>query len=223
MVMENQNLVNDFGAGVADLTSRHDGKALYNYTPRVELQHHIHIADAEAKLRAGLQYYLGEKYQWLPAYDKVVEWLTDNKGRGLLCQGSCGLGKTVICQYIIPVLINRYARKVPNCYTAIDMTQKFDTIQDKCGALLFIDDIGTEPVEVNIYGNRHIPFNEIVDSCERKGGLLVITTNIRTTRATDPTTGLSIPSIQERYGLRTLDRLRAITKVIVFEGKSMRG
>lgn len=216
--MVEQSLVNEFGAGVESLSAKEQGKSLYNFSPHQRLQHFIAIPDAEAKLRAGLQYYLGGGYTWLPAYDKIAEWLSDNKGRGLLCQGTCGLGKTLICQYILPVLINRYARKVPNCYTAIDMTQQFETILGKCGAPLFIDDIGTEPVEVNLFGNRRVPFNEICDTCERRGGLLVLTTNLRTTLATDT----AIPSIEGRYGLRTLDRLRAITKVVVFEGESMR-
>ena len=45
---------------------------------------HISIPNARERLEAGLHHFLGDKAQWLPAYDKVAEWLTDNKGRGLL-------------------------------------------------------------------------------------------------------------------------------------------
>lgn len=218
--MVNEALVNSFGAGVSDLTQTENGKRLYNFAPYHPLQHHITIPNAKEHLKAGLQYYLGDKFQWLPAYDKVADWLTDNKGRGLLCVGTPGLGKTLLCQNILPVIINQHMRKVPNCYTAIEMTQQFEAIISKCGSLLFIDDLGTEPVEVNLFGNRRVPFNEICDTCERKGGLLVLTSNLRTTRDANNPNNLSI---EERYGLRTLDRLRGITKVIRFDGPSLRG
>ena len=191
----------------------------FGYDPYPE-RLHIAIPDAREQLMAGLQYYLGNEAQWLPCYDKVVEWLTDNKGRGLLCVGTCGLGKTLICQNILPMLIYRNTKKVPDTCTAIEMNGRIDALlNSKC---VIVDDIGIEPVETNTYGNRRVPFNELCDQAERRGSLLILTTNLRTTKKVDPDTGLAIPSIEERYGQRTLDRLRAITKVIKFEGPSLR-
>ncbi len=219
------SLVNDFGAGVEYLG------ADFNFTPYHRLQHHISIPDARDKLAAGLQYYLGDRAKWLPAYDEVADWLSDNQGKGLLCVGLYGLGKTLICQYILPVIIHRYTNKVPNCYTAIEMTRQIDDILKK--SLVFIDDVGTEPIEINTYGVRRVPFNELCDACERRGSLLVLNTNLRTDmerlkedspagRRGDPDPRRS-PSFEERYGLRTLDRLRALTRLVVFSGQSMRG
>lgn len=217
--MVNRDMINDFAAGVRELTHTENGQNVYSFTPYKPLQHHIAIPDARDKLMAGLRYYLGDDVVWLPAYDQIAEWLTDNKGRGLLCYGGFGLGKTLICQYILPVLIKRYANKVPRCITAFDMTRHIDTLMNRCGGLLFIDDIGTEPSETVTFGTHRIPFNEICDACERMGGLLVLTTNLRTTASSS----CPMQSIEERYGLRTLSRLRALTKVVTFQGDDMRG
>ena len=145
----------------------------FGYDPYPE-RLHIAIPDAREQLMAGLQYYLGNEAQWLPCYDKVVEWLTDNKGRGLLCVGTCGLGKTLICQNILPMLIYRNTKKVPDTCTAIEMNGRIDALlNSKC---VIVDDIGIEPVETNTYGNRRVPFNELCDQAERRGSLLIITT-----------------------------------------------
>ena len=60
------------------------------------------------------------------------------------------------------------------------------------------------------YGNRNIRFPDIVDEAEKKGNLLIFSTNC------------SQEKMMEKYGDRTVDRLRAITKKIVFRGKSLR-
>ena len=50
-------------------------------------QVHITVPDAKDVLWRGLNYFTGGKAQWLPEYDQIVQWLTDNRGRGLLCHG----------------------------------------------------------------------------------------------------------------------------------------
>ena len=69
-----------------------------------------------------------------------------------------------------------------------------------------MDDIGTEGQSV-IFGERRWAFPEIVDEAEKKGKLLIVTTN------------LTKDELSGRYGDRTLDRLRAITKPIIFKRK----
>lgn len=180
---------------------------------------HIQIPDARQQLAAGLRYYLGADAKWLPCYDEIAEWLSDNKGRGLLCIGDNGLGKTLICQNIIPVLFQQNLRKVVKTCTAIDMNTQLDELLH-C-KLLGIDDVGTEPLEMVNYGVRRIAFSELVDMSEKKGTLLIISTNLRTNRGTDRN-GSNIPSIEDRYGLRTYDRLKAVVKSVTFKGHSMR-
>ena len=70
-------------------------------------------------------------------------------------------------------------------------------------------------------GVRRIAFSELVDQSEKQGTLLILSTNLRTTHGTDKD-GNIVPSIEDRYGLRTYDRLKAVTKTVVFRGKSFR-
>ena len=60
------------------------------------------LRDADMLLMKGLAYAIGPTAQWLPEYDGVVEWLADNQGKGLMCIGDCGRGKTVITRDILP-------------------------------------------------------------------------------------------------------------------------
>ena len=75
--------------------------------------------------------------------------------------------------------------------------------------VIYIDDVGTEDIS-NIYGNKRIPFAELVDAAEKEGKLLIISTN------------LDEDHLKEKYGERVVDRLRAITRKITISGKSMR-
>lgn len=168
---------------------------------------HISVPDAEKHLRAGLRHFCGDKAVWLPDYDRVAEWLSDNKGRGLLLMGSCGLGKSLIGMRIIPLLLNYYCRKIVYVYTAQELNVKPDEVLGK--HIIYVDDIGTEDIS-NIYGNKRVPFAELIDAAEREGKLLIITTN------------LDLESIKDRYKDRVADRLLAITKGITITGNSFR-
>lgn len=156
--------------------------------------------------------------RWLPCYEQVAAWLADNQSRGLLCVGTCGLGKSVICCQTLPYLFRRHFDLETMVVTATEMNQRIDELLKYCGRnrIIVIDDLGSEPVSV--YGRR--PFFELVNNAEVTGTLLIITTNLRTTRDTNQQR--NYPSIETRYGVPTLDRLKAITKVAVFTGDSMR-
>lgn len=168
---------------------------------------HISVPDAKNVLMRGITYFAGEEARWLPEYQVIADWLTDNNGRGLLCTGNCGRGKTMICGKIIPLLLNHYCRKIVTCFDAQQMNAKIDEI--KRLHIIYIDDVGTENVSVK-FGEKRIAFAEIVDEAEKKGKMLIISTN------------LSTDEIQAKYDVRVLDRLRAITKLVVFDGESMR-
>jgi len=143
----------------------------------------------------------------MPEYDEVVRWLSDNDYRGLLCLGNCGLGKTLICGKILPILINHYCKKLISCYDALQMNANIDAVKSK--HIVYVDDIGTESLSVK-YGEKRLAFAELVDEAEKRGKLLIITTN------------LSTDEIREKYGERTLDRLKGITKTVLFTGQSFR-
>ena len=44
-----------------------------------------------------LRFALGD-YTWLPEYDQIIDWMSDNKGKGLILIGKKGLGKTVFAK-----------------------------------------------------------------------------------------------------------------------------
>lgn len=180
---------------------------------------HIRIKNAREQMMAGLRYYLGDRAKWLPCYDEIADWLTDNKRRGLLCVGNPGLGKTLICQNIIPVLLQQNVGKIVKTYSALSMNTSLDTLLRQY--MLGIDDVGIEPLETVTFGVRRIAFSELVDNSEKNGTLLIVTTNLRTNHGVDDK-GNIVPSIEDRYGLRTYDRLKAIMKSVKFTGKSMR-
>lgn len=165
------------------------------------------ISSARQHLEQGLAHFVGEEYQWLPEYEKVAKWLENNNGRGLLCFGNCGRGKSVMCGKIIPILLNHYCRKIVSCYDSQTMNNDIDDVKKK--HIIYIDDIGIERESVK-YGERRLAFPEIVDEAEKKGKLLIITTN------------LSLEEIEKKYGERTKDRLIALVDVVLFKGKSLR-
>lgn len=166
----------------------------------------ISIPDAKRILWNGLNYFVG-KAEWLSEYEEVSNWLSDNKGRGLLCYGNCGRGKSLICWKIIPLLLNHYCHKIVACYDAQQMNADIDAVKQK--HIIYIDDIGTENVSVK-FGEKRLAFCEIVDEAEKRGKLLILTTN------------LSLDEISQKYGERTMDRLVAITTRVKFKGESLR-
>ena len=172
----------------------------------------INIPDAEKRLRGGLEYVVNMKSgcnaEWNERnYRPIVDWMTDNKGKGLLMFGGCGLGKSVIGMYILPLLIKDVHKKVVNIFSAQELNKNIDEILKL--HIIYIDDIGTED-NLNSYGNKRMPFAELCDAAEKKGKLLILTTN------------LSIDELTQRYGDRVVDRLIATTKAVPFTGDSLR-
>lgn len=54
------------------------------------------IPNAKEALIAGLEEVMRHKVEWLAEYDQIVNWLTDNQGKGLLLIGPPGVGKSEI-------------------------------------------------------------------------------------------------------------------------------
>jgi DNA replication protein DnaC len=72
-----------------------------------------------------------------------------------------------------------------------------------------LDDIGTEDIAVS-FGNKRAAFSEIMDAAEKKGKLVIITTNLQK------------EEIVQRYKERVYDRIISTTKRIKFSGNSLR-
>ncbi|MBB4037014.1 DNA replication protein DnaC [Dysgonomonas hofstadii] len=170
----------------------------------------VRIPGAEDVLAAGLRYFLsrsGGEMQWLPEYGQVASWLTDNEGRGLFLYGNCGRGKSLLCRYVIPAILLGYCQRVVSVFDTSEMNSRLDYVLSR--NLISLDDIGTEEVS-NVYGNKRLAFAEIMDSAEKYGKLVIVSSN------------LTVAEIKKRYGDRVLDRVVATTKRVLFEGESLR-
>lgn len=160
---------------------------------------------------------VGQEAQWLPEYEKVVEWLKDNHNKGLMLYGDIGLGKSMICRDIIPyILDSKYfeANNTSCCIVYDSFVLNYKATEelelDRYGIkFVVIDDVGREN-ELNHFGTKRTIFNEVVDYAESHGIVLIITTN------------LNLEKLKDKYGARTVDRLRALVTPVLLTGKSMR-
>ena len=167
----------------------------------------INVEEPKKLIERGLKYFFGDKGEWLPEYETIATWLSDNKGKGLLCLGDGGRGKTFVCERILLSIIEHI---YPYLKTNIIRGYTIASDYSEClGGVLFIDDIGVE-MDSRSYGEKRNVFNQIVDDAERNKWLLIVTTN------------LTIDEIIKKYGERTMDRLRALTKPVVFKGNTLR-
>lgn len=147
-------------------------------------------------------------FRWRDCYGQLAEWLEDNKGKGLLLMGTCGTGKTLLMQAACSLIL-AYGRRVVTMVSSARLNGRSEELMGKAGGMLYVDDVGRE-CEARDYGNRQMVFADLADEAERRGGLLMASTN------------LGFEQLSSRYGERTADRLRAITRPIVFTGGSAR-
>jgi DNA replication protein DnaC len=187
-----------------------------NYTEKLkkagllipELIPEVKIENAKKTFMDALMYFLSlqkKEMTYFDEYDKIVDWLSDNKNKGLILMGSCGVGKSFISRFVLPAIMFEKKKIILRVYDKININ--IDDILTKKYAVL--DDIGTEEVS-NTFGNKRLALAEIVDEAEKKGNLLIISTN------------LNAEQIKEKYGLRVYDRLLAICDSVAFNSKSLR-
>lgn len=168
------------------------------------------IPDARNVLWSAICYFIGKegkKARWLPEYEKVAAWAGGNEGMGLFMFGNCGRGKSVLCRYVLPLLLLQYCRKIVSVYDIQDMNRDIDRVLTK--HIIALDDVGTEEVSVK-YGERRVAFAEVMDAAEKHGKLLIVSTN------------LGEKELRERYGDRVIDRIRSTTLRVAFNGESLR-
>lgn len=145
-----------------------------------------------------------DKYEHLPSYDEIIDWLEDTRGRGLMLMGECGLGKSTILNYVIPAIFRTKTNKVLRSIPAKELA----AVDRNVAPFIIIDDLGTESIK-NDYGTKIDAVADAISYAEDSSKTLLITTN------------LSPNSLKERYDERTLDRLRKC-KVVIIKGKSFR-
>ena len=153
---------------------------------------------------------------------KAAKWLTGDFKPGLLMYGeACGTGKTTL-GYAISNLVNflyssvyiQY-RKVVYRTTSLHIAKLYQESQERYNGLinqelLFIDDIGTEPANIKIYGNEFSPVTELLYNRYDRQKWTLATSN------------LSDAQLAERYGARIDDRIKEMFERMHFQGKSYR-
>lgn len=191
--------MNNFDTVVSKLTK--DGLL------RVPERIYFKTDNAKETLQSAMSYFIDNAVQWLPEYNKIAEWLTDNQGKGLFCIGNCGRGKSLICTLALPCILNAVHGKIVHVMTAQELNANLNTALTR--AIVCIDDIGAEGI-ANSYGNKIIAVPEMFDNAERTGKLIVATSN------------LGYNDLKEKYGERTIERIISTCKVVQFNGKSLR-
>lgn len=145
-----------------------------------------------------------EEYEHLPAYDEIIDWMVDTKGRGLMLMGECGLGKSTILNFVIPAIFRTKTNKILRSVPA----KELGAVDRNKAPFIIIDDLGTESIK-NDYGTKIDAVADAISYAEDSSKTLLITTN------------LTPQALKERYDERTLDRLRKC-KVVIIKGKSFR-
>ena len=145
-----------------------------------------------------------DTYNHLSAYDEIIDWMVDNKGRGLMLMGDCGLGKSTILNFVIPAIFRTKTNKVLKSIAAKDLVE----IEKNIATFIIIDDLGTESLK-NDYGTKIDAVSDAISYAEDSSKTILLSTN------------LTPKQLQSKYDERTLDRLRRC-KVVKFEGESLR-
>lgn len=159
------------------------------------------------------------------AFQMTAMWITDqltnapHRSQWLHIQGDIGTGKTTLARAVNQTLwamsgCSRATWSMPATsavayYQEGDPDGKYNTTR-KCTDTVFIDDIGTEPLEVVVYGNVMQPIVEIFLYRYNEGLPMIYTTN------------LDGKALGAKYGERVLDRMREEAMVITLTGESWR-
>ncbi len=174
------------------------------YEEEVQWRRCVESVDLDDKVALGLQ--------------AVAELLTgESRETGLLLLGDVGRGKTTILKAIQQTLI-----KTTPLSKNYDLIVSATTIARYCTdveridnlsrrPLLIVDDIGTEPSEVQNYGTTYTPISEILEVRYNALSTTILTTNA------------SKEMLKNHYGNRIFDRMREQYRLIVFRGESYRG
>lgn len=153
----------------------------------------------------------------------IAKFLTsENRKDALLLFGFVGAGKTMLADAICEV-IDKYNKinskgifKVVKRINALEVGRlaindfkEFEKLKNE--QYLFVDDLGVEPTTIKTYGNEISPITELIVDREEKNMFSIFTSN------------LNLKEMQDRYGIRFVDRINQYCDLIGFkENKSFR-
>lgn len=144
-----------------------------------------------------------DKFEMLPEYDEIIDWLSESKGKGLFMVGSNGRGKSTILMGVLPLIYKAIGKKILKPVSArhLDINDLKWTV---C-----IDEVGQDDIK-NDYGTKKDPVEYAISHCEDTMKTLLMTSN------------LNEKQIIDRYGIRINDRIKRLCKIVVFKGESFR-
>lgn len=152
-----------------------------------------------------------KEFVYYKEYDQIIDWMADNKGKGLALFGSVGTGKSVFIRSVLPVLFRiQYNKnlKVIGLTDFITMCpEDFRHYLDR--TMIGIDELGREPLATE-WGVKFEAVPIIIEGCEGESKLLFITSNA--TRS----------DIVKRYGAHTMDRINKLCKIITIKQTTLR-
>lgn len=174
---------------------------------------------------SGNEIILGEH---LTAKVKRIAEIMTSLGRinGIALIGGCGCGKTTMLMAFWEVWTTLYHRgafdklrtewfkprmKVINARKLLEAARNPQLFNElKNYALLGIDDLGTEPVEVMDYGNIVSPLAELIEARYENRLFTMITTN------------MAPCDVRRRYGDRVADRFNEMFHRVAFDNSTYR-
>lgn len=144
------------------LIVRYDRKKETVEFPKPEL---IECEDSKQLLQCTLNRVIPSA-EWLPEYDKVAEWLTNNQRKGLMLYGSNGRGKSLLSLRVLPLVLQYWF--------LIRFTKQI--INDRWIRLIKDNDGSKRPILISNLWNKLTPdqikmlfsvFDECVDIVEK--------------------------------------------------------
>lgn len=148
---------------------------------------------------------------------KVSNWLcwqSETRKPGLMLVGKCGNGKTTMAKAICRLIEVLYNRRVwaMNASDIVELQlNDADRFRNfKTATQIFIDDLGTEPVEVKDFGTVKAPLIDILYHRYEAMKFTICTTNEDDL------------SLKAKYGDRIADRLNEMFNRFAFEAHSFR-
>lgn len=148
-----------------------------------------------------------KKFEWLPEYDNVVEWMLGSD-KGLLIAGDPGLGKSNIIKLLIPTLFHMKYDMIIRPVEANQLKERWDTVSN--APVVIVDEVGDERMDVEKYNIKYWAFEDVVRMCEAESKTLFVTTNLNKNQLTT------------RYNARITDRLDYLVTAFRIKGSSLR-